>query len=55
MLGAMYEVRTISYLILSAVSIKVKNERFHAAFAIFAAILEVLLIFKSDLTLSSVN
>ena len=49
MLGAMYEVRTISYVILNAVAIKAKNERFHAAVAIFAAGFEMLLIFKSYL------
>jgi hypothetical protein len=55
MLGAMYKVRTISYVILSAVAIKVKNERFHTAFAIFAAVFEILLIFKSYLTVPSLG
>jgi hypothetical protein len=55
MLGAMYEVRTICYVILNAVAIKAKNERFHAAFAIFAAGFEMLLIFKSYLTVPSLS
>lgn len=55
MLGAMYEVRTISYVILSAVVIKVRNERFHSAFAIFAAVFEILLIFRSYLTVPSLS
>jgi len=55
MLGAMYEVRTISYVVLSAVAIKVKNERFQAAVAIFAAIFELLVIFKSYLTVPSLS
>ena len=46
-IGPLYYIRTILYLVLSAVAIKLKNERFHAAFAIIATILEILLILKS--------
>jgi hypothetical protein len=45
-LGPLYYVRTIVYLVLSAAAIKIKDERFHAAFAIIATTLEILLIAK---------
>jgi hypothetical protein len=45
-LGPVDDVRTGSYIALSAVAMKVKNEAFHAAFAIFALVFEVILILK---------
>jgi hypothetical protein len=45
-LGVFYYVRTSAYILLSAAAIKIKAERFHACFAIFAVVCEVALILK---------
>jgi hypothetical protein len=39
-------------MVLSAIAMKVKNEVFHAAFAIFALLFEVILILKFCLTVA---
>jgi hypothetical protein len=49
-LGPIFYVRSISYIVLSAIAIKVSNERYHAAFAIFATGYEILLILKDYMT-----
>jgi phage-related holin len=50
-LGPAYYVRTALYILLSAAAIKIKNERFHAAFAVFATLSEIALILKDYRTL----
>jgi len=50
MLGAMYEVRTISYVCLECRRHQAKERAIPSAFAIFAAIFELLVIFKIYLT-----
>jgi sigma-B regulation protein RsbU (phosphoserine phosphatase) len=50
--GVFFYVRTVLYIGLSAAAIKVKNQTFHAAFAIFAVVCEVALILKSYLTIT---
>jgi hypothetical protein len=50
-LGPFYYARVILYLALSIAAIKISNERFHAAFAIFATSYEVLLILKYYMTM----
>jgi hypothetical protein len=50
-IGALYYVRTGLYIILSAAAIKIKDERFHAGFAIFAIASEIVLIVSSYMTL----
>jgi len=49
-LGPIYYIRAALYILLSAVAIKIANERFHATFAIFATAYEILLIFKDYMT-----
>ncbi|HEX3436165.1 MAG TPA: hypothetical protein VHT24_05295, partial [Pseudacidobacterium sp.] len=49
-LGLLYEIRTGALLVLCALAIKIKSQRFHAAFAVFAVILEVILISKLYVT-----
>jgi hypothetical protein len=51
-LGPAYYIRTALYILLSAAAIKIKNERFHAAFAILATLSEIALILKSYMTLA---
>ena len=46
-LGVFFYVRTALYIVLSAVGIKVKSEKYHAAFAVFAVVCEIVLIFRS--------
>jgi hypothetical protein len=50
-LGPMYYIRTASYLLLSVAAIKIKDERFHTAFAIYATAFEIALILRSYMTL----
>ena len=50
-LGPIYYIRVVLYIALSLTAIKVANERFHAAFAIFATSYEVLLILTYYMTL----
>jgi hypothetical protein len=50
-LGAVYYARTISYIVFSAIAIKMKDKCLHAAFAILAADSEIALIVKSYMTL----
>jgi hypothetical protein len=50
-LGPMYYIRTASYLVLSLFAIKVKDQRFHAAFAIYATLFEIAIILKFYMTL----
>jgi hypothetical protein len=50
-LRAFYYVRVTLYLLLSIAAIKISNERFHAAFAIFATGYEILLILKYYMTM----
>jgi hypothetical protein len=45
-LGAVYYPRAVLYISLSAAAIKIKDERFHAGFAIFATLSEIALILK---------
>jgi hypothetical protein len=52
-IGLFYYVRTGLYILLSAAAIKIKDERFHAGFAIFAVASEIVLILKSYMTLGS--
>jgi hypothetical protein len=51
-IGPFYYVRTGLYILLSAAAIKIKYERFHAGFAIFATASEIVLILKSYMTLN---
>ena len=51
-LGAFYYIRTALYIVLSVAAIKIKNEKFHAVFAIFAVLCEIALILTSYLTVS---
>jgi hypothetical protein len=50
-LGVFFELRTSAYLLLSVLAIKIRAPRFHAFFAVFALITEVLIIFKLYLTI----
>jgi hypothetical protein len=50
-LGPVYYVRTVLSIVLCALAIKIKDERFHAAFAIFATAFEIALIFRSYMTI----
>jgi hypothetical protein len=50
-IGLFYYVRTGLYILLSAAAIKIKDERFHAGFAIFATACEIVLILKSYMTI----
>jgi hypothetical protein len=50
-LGPIYYIRVALYILLSAAAIKISNERFHAAFAIFATTYELLLILKYYMTM----
>jgi hypothetical protein len=45
-------VRTALSVLLSAIAIKVANERFHAAFAVLATASEILLILKDYMTVT---
>lgn len=45
-LGVVYFARSVSYVGLSIAALKVKNERFHEAFAIYATAFEILIILK---------
>jgi hypothetical protein len=49
-LSVAYYLRTALYLVLSAAAIKIKDERFHAAFAIVATAGEIALILKYYMT-----
>jgi hypothetical protein len=49
--GPPYYTRTILSILLCAVAIKIKDERFHAAFAIFATAFEIALIVRSHMTM----
>ena len=49
-LGPIYYLRIALCILLSAAAIKIANQRFHAAFAIFATAYEILLIFKDYMT-----
>jgi hypothetical protein len=51
-LGAFYDVRTALYILLSALAVKTKNEKYHAAIAVFAVVCEIALILRSYLVLS---
>ncbi len=51
-LGVFFYVRALLYIGLSAAAIKIKSEKFHAAFAIFAVLCEVGLILKFYLTVA---
>ena len=50
-LGSFYYVRTILYILLSAAAIKIKDEWFHAGFAIIATAGEIALILKYYMTI----
>jgi hypothetical protein len=50
-LGLAYDVRTVAYILLSLAAMKIKNPRFHAAFAVFAVVFEVAYILKLYLTI----
>jgi hypothetical protein len=50
-LGPVYYIRTALYVLLSAAAIKIKDERFHAGFAIFATVSEIALILKYYMTI----
>ena len=50
-LGLTYDIRTAVYILLSLLAIKIKNPRFHAAFAVFAVVAEALYILKLYLTI----
>ena len=49
-LGSFYYVRTILYILLSAAAIKIKDEWFHAGFAIMTTASEIALILKYYMT-----
>lgn len=49
-LGPIYYLRIALCVVLSAAAIKIANQRFHAAFAIFATVYEILLILKDYMT-----
>ena len=49
-LGSFYYVRTILYILLSVAAIRIKDERFHAGFAIIATAGEIALILKYYMT-----
>jgi hypothetical protein len=49
-LGLFYYVRTALYVLLSVAAIKIKNEHFHAWFAVFETAYEVALILKYYMT-----
>jgi hypothetical protein len=51
-LGVAYLVRVVSFIGLSIAAIKVKDERFHAAFAIYATAFEIALILKYYMTIN---
>ena len=51
-LGPAYYTRSALYIVLSLAAIKIKDERFHAGFAILATLTEIGLILKSYMTLS---
>jgi hypothetical protein len=50
-LGLLYPARTVAYLALSLVAIRIRSPRFHAFFAVFAVVAEILIIFKLYLTI----
>ncbi|MGB8440211.1 MAG: hypothetical protein WA867_22895 [Candidatus Acidiferrales bacterium] len=50
-LGPPYYVRAVLSILLCAAAIKIKDQRFHAAFAIFATAFEIALIFRSYMTI----
>jgi hypothetical protein len=50
-LGLFYYIRTAMYILLSAAAIKIKEERFHAGFTIFATVSEIALILKYYMTI----
>jgi hypothetical protein len=50
-LGPVYYVRTGLSIVLSAAAIKIKHQRFHAGFAIFATVFEVVLILRYYMTM----
>jgi hypothetical protein len=50
-LGLAYYARTALYILLSRMAIKVIDQRFHAAFAIFATAAEIALILKYSMTI----
>jgi len=49
-LGSFYYLRTILYIMLSVAAIKIKDEWFHAGFAIIATAGEIALILKYYMT-----
>jgi len=51
-LGPLYYTRTISGFLFSAAAIKIRNERFHEFFAVFALLFEIVMILKFYLTVS---
>jgi hypothetical protein len=51
-LGPLYYARTISGFLLSAAAIKIRNERFHEFFAVFALLFEIVMILKFYLTVT---
>lgn len=51
-LGPAYYLRTAVFIVFSAVAIKVRDERFHAGFAILATTAEILLILKDYMTVT---
>lgn len=50
-LGLFYDIRTAAYIVLSALAIKIRSPRFHAAFAILAVVGETFNILKLYLTI----
>jgi hypothetical protein len=50
-LGPVYYVRTILSILLCAAAIKIKDERFHAGFAILATAFELALILRDYMTM----
>jgi hypothetical protein len=50
-LGLMYDIRTAAYILLCLLAINIKSPRFHAAFAVFAVVVEALNILKLYLTI----
>lgn len=50
-LGPPYYVRAVLSILLCAAAIKIKDQRFHAAFAIFATAFEIALVFRSYMTI----
>lgn len=51
-LGPLYYVRVVLYIVLSAAAIRISNQWFHAGFAVFATGFEALLILKAYMTVT---